>query len=125
MDKIISKLPIFNFAFGFITLIGGVIGYMTAQSIPSLGSAFFFGNLLMLSIWGCGQGKKDIKPKYWGFYLASIVSAFLLGFFVWRLMHGAKAMPAAIIIPLAIVGILANVYVLHKASLNEPLKQES
>lgn len=112
------KIIPFNFAFGAIVVIGGVIGYFTAQSLPSLAAGLFFGNLLMLTVWGCTPREAE-KPKSWGFYLAVIVSVCLLVFFVIRLLKTGKPMPAAVIIPLAILGILGNSLVLHRRSLNQ------
>jgi uncharacterized membrane protein (UPF0136 family) len=112
------KIISFNFVFGAIVVIGGLVGYFTAGSVPSLAAGMFFGNLLMLTIWGSGpSGTPESKPKTWGYYVAAVASACLLSFFIIRLLKTGKPMPAAIIIPLAILGILGNIFVLHQRSL--------
>jgi uncharacterized membrane protein (UPF0136 family) len=111
-----GKIPIFNFVFGIIVVLGGVIGYWKAHSIPSLAAGLFFGNLLMLSIWGVSDAKSN---KIWGFYLANIVSISLLIFFIYRLIKTSNLLPAIIIIPLAIIAVLANTWLLHQNSLQK------
>jgi uncharacterized membrane protein (UPF0136 family) len=107
----------FNFVFGAIVVVGGLIGFFTAQSYASLAAGLFFGNLLMLSIWGSGPSAKDGKFRVWGYYLASIASVTLLTFFILRLLKTGKPMPAVIIIPISVLGILGNTFVLHKLSI--------
>lgn len=112
LQNIESKVPIFNFAFGLIVVLGGAFGFIKAQSIPSLAAGLAFGNLLMLSIWG-------VKEKSWGYYLADLVSISLLIFFILRLIKTGSPMPAIPIIVLAIIGVILNTFILHQKSLKK------
>lgn len=111
------KISIFNIVFGAIVVIGGLVGYKMAKSIPSLAAGMFFGNCLMLTVWGTDLfSEKSLK---WGHVLAVVLSVALLVFFVIRLLKTGKPMPAVVIISFSILSILANSFVLHKKSLEK------
>ncbi len=112
-----KKIGLYNLVFGAVVMLGGLIGYFTAKSVPSLLAGVTFGHLLILGFWGTGFNDKTQSERKWGFYLAAIVSIILLIFFIIRFMKTGKAMPAFIIIPMAAVSIFLNSYRLHLFSL--------
>ncbi len=112
-----KKIGLYNLIFGAIVILGGLIGYFTAKSVPSLMAGITFGNLLMLGFWGTGLKEETQTERKWGFYVGAIVSIILLIFFILRFIKTGKAMPAFIIIPMAAIGIFLNTYRLHLFSL--------
>ncbi|MDJ0624870.1 MAG: TMEM14 family protein [Candidatus Caenarcaniphilales bacterium] len=124
--KLNKVVPLYNLFFGIIVVMGGLMGYFKAGSLPSLSAGLFFGNLLMLTIWGTdffASSEKDIEkkesPRVWGYYLSTVLSVALLGFFITRIINTGKLMPAVIIITFGVFAILGNLYILHKNSINK------
>jgi len=78
------------FAYGTLTLAGGIMGYVQAQSKISLISGSISGILLIISslmqLWG----------QSWGLTLATVVTAVLILAFVIRLAKTRKFMPAGL-----------------------------
>jgi uncharacterized membrane protein (UPF0136 family) len=122
-----KKASIFNFVYGAIVILGGVMGYIKAKSVPSLAAGMTFGNLLMLTVWGGNlfyspdglpaKSTSASTPKFWGHVAAVVLCVVLAIFFVIRLIKTGKPMPALPIISLAAVGVVLNSLVLHKKSL--------
>ncbi|MDX1921043.1 MAG: TMEM14 family protein [Candidatus Caenarcaniphilales bacterium] len=119
-----KKVAIFNIVFGAIVVAGGIMGYFMAKSLPSLAAGMFFGNCLMLTIWGTdlfsdkSENSQSLsKVNTIGHIAAVVLSVALLIFFVIRLLKTGKPMPAVVIISFSTLAILANAFVLHKKSL--------
>lgn len=87
-------------AFAILTAFGGLIGYLTAGSVPSLISGFVFGLLLLVS------GLAMMKRSVLGYFAACLLTAMLLCFFGYRFLSTGKFAPPGIM-ALASLGVFA------------------
>lgn len=100
--------PYFYIVFGAVTLLGGIMGYVKARSVASLAAGGGSGVMLVVAgylLLG-SHGAATI-----GVSLGLVVSLLLLGRFLPALLKG-KTMPAAIIVPLALVGTVLAIVLL-------------
>lgn len=74
--------------YSIIVLLGGLIGYLMADSLPSLISGVVFGAALFT----CGMG--ILKSNATAFLISIALTAVLAVFFVYRYWMTAKMMPA-------------------------------
>jgi uncharacterized membrane protein (UPF0136 family) len=79
-------------AYGILTLVGGIVGYLKSQSQVSLISGIVTGLLLLLSAFLQLQGNPG------GLLLARIVTLILIAVFAVRFAKTRKVMPAGIMI---------------------------
>lgn len=86
--------------FGVLTGIGGLIGYMSAHSMPSLIGGFVMGLLLLI----CGFAM--MKKSVLGYFSACLLTALLLFFFGYRFFNTGKIAPAGVM-SLASLGVFA------------------
>lgn len=86
----------FSYAFGLITIIGGIIGYTKGSSV-SLIMGGVFGILILLSTFILQ------RDNALGFYALSALSVLLLGTFAYRLYSTGGTMPAIPMIVLSII----------------------
>ena len=93
-------------AYGSLAIIGGIIGYIQAQSKASLISGSISGLLLILG------GVLQWQGQAWGLILASVVTAVLVVVFVTRFAKTRKFMPAGL---MAILGVATLVVILPQA----------
>lgn len=77
-------------AYGILAIIGGIIGYIQAQSNVSLISGSISGLLLILG------GVMQLQGQGWGLILATVVTAVLVIVFAIRLAKTRKFMPAGL-----------------------------
>jgi uncharacterized membrane protein (UPF0136 family) len=91
-------------AYGILALVGGIIGYVQAQSTASLASGSISSLLLILG------GVMQLQGQAWGLVLASVVTAVLVIVFVIRFAKTRKFMPAGLMIVLGLValGVMVN-----------------
>jgi uncharacterized membrane protein (UPF0136 family) len=91
---------IYFLVFGALTIIGGVIGYVKAGSLPSIIAGSITGILLLVAGW--------ILPnnRTLGLVIALIVSLLLAGQFVLKFIRTAKMMPAGLMSILSVIGIV-------------------
>ncbi len=91
-------------AYGILALVGGIIGYVQAQSKASLVSGSISSLLLILG------GVMQLQGQAWGLILASVVTAVLVIVFVIRFTKTRKFMPAGLMIVLGLValGVMVN-----------------
>ncbi|HHP7243792.1 MAG TPA: TMEM14 family protein [Elainellaceae cyanobacterium] len=85
-------------AYGALALVGGIIGYTKAKSLPSLISGVISGALLILG------GTIASLGASWGIVLSMVVTTILVIVFVVRLTKTRKFMPAGLMV---IVGVAA------------------
>lgn len=87
--------------FGLLVLLGGMIGFAKAQSVPSL----IMGSVFALALVGCGGAMfKEIKL---GYYIAIILSFILLGFFTYRFALTQNFIPAGFMSILSFIVLIA------------------
>lgn len=103
---------IFVGIYGVIVFIGGLIGYMQANSHPSLIFGTLFSLLILISAWLIYRG------LYLGMVFASILSFTLALFFSYRFFLTLKVMPAGFMFSLSLLLFL----VLLRQTVNYPKK---
>ena len=94
---------IYFFIFGALTIVGGVIGYVKAQSIPSIVAGAITGVLLLLAGYVLPQNRTA------ALVMAFIVSVLLAAQFVPKFIRTGKVMPAGLMSILSVVGIIVVV----------------
>jgi len=98
-----ANIDVLSFAFSFIVLIGGLIGYLKAGSFISLASGIAFGLIL-----GFGASLTSKDPKnIWVTLIASLLLTFAMGM---RFMRSWKMMPAGMVFFLSIGSVLRHLY---------------
>lgn len=85
--------------YALIILIGGVIGFVKAGSIPSLAMGVVFASLLILT------ALQVHKKMIIGVYLSAILTGFLALFFCYRFFSSYKFMPAGLILLLSLINL--------------------
>ncbi|BAY25745.1 hypothetical protein NIES2100_55530 [Calothrix sp. NIES-2100] len=93
------------FVYGILALIGGIMGYVQANSKVSLLSGSLSGLLLIFAAF------MQLKAQFWGLLLAALVTAVLVVFFGIRLAKTRKFMPSGL---MAILGMVALVLMLNQ-----------
>ncbi len=79
-------------AYGALTLVGGIVGYLQAKSKMSLISGTISGLLLLAG------AAVQLQGQAWGLLLAIAVSALLIVVFAIRLSKTRKFMPSGLMI---------------------------
>ena len=89
--------------FGALTIIGGVIGYVKAGSLPSIIAGAITGVLLLVAGW--------ILPtqRQVGLVTAFVVSLLLAAQFVPKFFRTGKVMPAGLMSILSAIGIVVAI----------------
>ncbi len=94
-------------AYTLLLLVGGLIGYFTANSLPSLIASSLFSVCLLIAVWGCQQ------EKSWGYPLAITALSLLILFFGVRLYATQKFMPAGLMFIVSLIT-LTTTYFLER-----------
>jgi uncharacterized membrane protein (UPF0136 family) len=99
--RMIGPAKIYFIVFGALTIIGGIIGYVKAGSLPSIIAGSIAGILLLVGAL--------LLPNHWmaGLAIELIVSLLLAGQFVPKFLQPGKAMPAGMMSILSVIGIIA------------------
>jgi len=91
-------------AYGILSAVGGIIGYVQAKSMPSLVSGVISGVLLVIG------GVAAAQDRSWGLPLAAVITALLVIVFVVRLVKTRRFMPAGL---MTIAGVIALILMLQ------------
>jgi uncharacterized membrane protein (UPF0136 family) len=89
--------------FGALTILGGVIGYVKAGSVPSIIAGAITGVLLLVA------GALLPEHRAAGLAAAFIVSLLLAAQFVPKFIRAGKVMPAGLMSILSVIGIIVAV----------------
>jgi len=89
--------------FGALTILGGVIGYVKAGSVPSIIAGAITGVLLLVA------GALLPEHRAAGLAAAFLVSLFLAAQFVPKFFRTGKVMPAGLMSILSVIGIVVAV----------------
>lgn len=91
---------IYFIIFGVLTIVGGIIGYVSKGSVPSIIAGSISGLLLLTGAL--------LLPKHAvaGLAIDLVVSLLLAGQFVPKFIQTGKAMPAGMMSILSVIGIL-------------------
>ncbi len=95
-------------AYGILAIIGGIIGYVQAQSKASLISGSISGILLIIA------GVMQLQGQAWGLVLATVVTLVLVIVFAIRLVKTRKFMPAGL---MSVLGLAALAIMLKQVFL--------
>lgn len=94
---------IYFLVFGALTIIGGIIGYVKAGSLPSIIAGTITGILLLVAGWILPNNRTA------GLAIAFIVSLLLAAQFVPKMIRTAKMMPAGLMSILSVIGIVVAI----------------
>jgi uncharacterized membrane protein (UPF0136 family) len=96
----IGAAKIYFIVFGVLTVVGGIIGYVSKGSVPSIVAGSVAGILLLVGAL--------LLPNHLlaGLAIALIVSLLLAGQFVPKFIQTGKAMPAGMMSILSVIGII-------------------
>lgn len=94
---------IYFLIFGALTIIGGVIGYVKAGSLPSIIAGTITGVLLLIAGWILPANRTT------GLVIGLIVSLLLAAQFVPKFIRTKSAMPAGLMSILSVIGIVVAI----------------
>ncbi len=99
----IGAAKIYFIIFGVLTIVGGIIGYASKGSVPSIIAGSIAGVLLLLGAF--------LLPSHFllGLAIDLVVSLLLAGQFVPKLIQTGKPMPAGMMSILSVIGIVMAV----------------
>ena len=96
----LSPAKIYFIIFGALTIIGGVIGYVKAGSVPSIIAGVITGLLLLAA------GLLLPEHRVAGLAVAFITSLLLAGQFIPKFVRTGKMMPAGMMSILSAIGLI-------------------
>ena len=99
--EMISAVRIYFVVFGILTIAGGIIGYVSKGSVPSIIAGSVSGILLLVSAFLLPRNPAA------GLIMAALISLLLAGQFLPKLIRTGQMMPAGIMSALSILGIIA------------------
>ncbi|KAH9523495.1 Transmembrane protein 14C [Bulinus truncatus] len=82
---------------------GGIVGYVKAESVPSLAMGLACGTLMMFGAFQMGQDPKNVT-------LSLVTSAVLTGVMGYRFSNSGKFMPAGLVGALSLLMVLRLTY---------------
>jgi uncharacterized membrane protein (UPF0136 family) len=99
----IGSAKIYFLIFGALTIIGGIIGYVKAGSLPSIIAGSITGILLLIAGW--------LLPEHRvaGLVTALVISLLLAAQFVPKFVRTGAAMPAGLMSILSLIGIIVAI----------------
>ncbi len=99
----IGAAKLYFIVFGVLTIVGGIIGYVSKGSVPSIVAGSVAGILLLV---GALLLPNHVNA---GLAIALIVSLLLAGQFVPKFIQTGKAMPAGMMSILSVIGIITAI----------------
>ncbi|XP_065202259.1 transmembrane protein 14C [Planococcus citri] len=99
----LADVDYFGFAYAVAVAAGGIVGYVKAGSIPSLGAGLVFGSILGYGAYRVTQNPHDI-------YLSLGTSLVLGGIMGVRYYNSSKFMPAGLIALLSLAMVIKLSY---------------
>jgi uncharacterized membrane protein (UPF0136 family) len=96
----LGPAKIYFIIFGALTIVGGVIGYVKAGSVPSIVAGVITGVLLLAA------GFLLPEHRVAGLAIAFITSLLLAGQFIPKFVRTGKAMPAGMMSILSAIGLV-------------------
>jgi len=99
----IGAAKLYFIVFGVLTIVGGIIGYVSKGSVPSIIAGSISGILLLVAAL--------LLPNHVvaGLALALIIALLLAGQFVPKFIQTGKAMPAGMMSILSVIGVLTAI----------------
>ena len=99
----IGPAKIYFIVFGLLTIAGGVMGFATKGSVPSIVAGSISGILLLVAAF--------LLPNNFvvGLVLAAVVSILLAGRFVPAFIKSGNLMPAGLMSVLSVIGIIVAI----------------
>ncbi|EEB16702.1 transmembrane protein 14C, putative [Pediculus humanus corporis] len=94
---------IYGFAYAATVAAGGIMGYVKAQSLPSLAAGLVFGGLL-------GYGAYQLTKNANSYQLSLGASLFLTVIMGYRFVNSGKIMPAGVVAGLSLINVLRLSY---------------
>ena len=102
-SRMLGPAKIYFIIFGALTIVGGVIGYVKAGSVPSIIAGAITGVLLLAA------GFLLPEHRAAGLAIAFITSLLLAAQFVPKFMRTGKAMPAGMMSILSVIGLIVAI----------------
>jgi uncharacterized membrane protein (UPF0136 family) len=96
----LGPAKIYFIIFGALTIVGGVIGYVKAGSVPSIIAGAITGVLLLVA------GFVLPEHRVAGLAMAFVVSLLLAGQFIPKFIRTGKAMPSGMMSILSAIGLI-------------------
>ena len=96
----LAAARIYFLVFGALTIIGGIIGYVKAGSLPSIIAGSITGVLLLIAA--------SLLPEHRAIGLATgfVISLLLAAQFIPKFIRTGKAMPAGMMSILSVIGLI-------------------
>ena len=94
---------IYFLIFGALTIVGGIIGYVKAGSLPSIIAGAVTGILLLVAGWILPTNRTP------ALITALLVSILLAAQFVPKVIRTGKVMPAGLMSVLSVIGIIVTI----------------
>jgi uncharacterized membrane protein (UPF0136 family) len=103
MQGMLGLAKIYFIIFGLLTIVGGVIGFVSKGSVPSIVAGSIAGLLLLAAAF--------LLPNHLvaGLAMAGIVSLLLAGQFVPKFLKTGQVMPAAMMSVLSVIGVIVAI----------------